>query len=435
MAARTEFSSLTGMHDLLPPQSWRARALVDRFAAQAQRYSFAPIRTPILEDVGVFGRLGAGTDVVTKEMYAFTDRDGTEVCLRPESTAGVARSFLQHRPLLPWRVWYHAEHFRHEKPQKGRHRQHHQVGCEVFGPSDPDVDAEVIVMLWDFYRELGLNRIRLLVNSIGEPGTRAAFAERLRVHLRTRSRDLGEDDRAKIERNPLRVLDSKDPQTLAAIADAPRFDEEMSPHERAHFARVLEGLDAAGVPYTVEPRLVRGLDYYTHTVFEIVSDAIDAAQSTIGGGGRYDGLVEALGGEATPAVGFGSGVERVLLACDAEGCFDPPSPGPEVFVVTFGGDGTDARDLCLDLRRAGIAAERSYGGRSPKAQMKAADRSGAPLGILVGDDERAAGQVTLRDLLGDDGQRAVDRASIVHEVIARRGHRGPDRTDPPKERQ
>jgi len=429
VAARPEFSSLTGMHDLLPPESSRTRALVDAFGDHAGRHGFAPIRTPILEDLGVFARLGADTDVVSKEMYAFTDRDGTDVALRPETTAGVARSFIQHHPLTPWRVWYHAEHFRHEKPQKGRYRQHHQVGCEVFGSADPDLDAEIIVMLWDFDTAvLGLADLCLLVNSIGTPETRATFSSDLARFLAARRDRLHPTDQPKIERNPLRILDTKQPDTLAALEGAPSILDLLTADERAHFDRVQAGLVAAGVPFTVEPRLVRGLDYYTDTVFEITSGAIDAAQSTIGGGGRYDGLVQALGGPPTPGVGFGAGVERMLLACDAEGTFPGPDPSPDAYVVVFPAEGDtareragdEARDLCLELRREGIAVERSYDGRSPKSQMKAADRSGARLALLIGDDERAAGTVTLRDLRTDGAQRSVPRAVLAGEISASR---------------
>ena len=428
MAARSEFSSLTGMHDLLPPQSSRTRALIDAFADHVARHGFAPIRTPILEELAVFARLGAETDVVSKEMYAFTDRDGTEVALRPETAAGVARSFIQHHPLTPWKVWYHAEHFRHEKPQKGRYRQHHQLGCEVFGSADPDLDAELIVMLWDFDTAvLGLRDLRLLVNSIGTPDTRVAYAEELRCFLTARQERLHPTDRPKIERNPLRVLDTKQPDTLAALEGAPSIIDLLSDGERAHFDRVQADLTSAGVPFTVEPRLVRGLDYYTDTVFEITSGAIDAAQSTIGGGGRYDGLVEALGGTATPGVGFGAGVERMLLACDAEATFPGPDAAPDVYVVVFGEAPDEARDLCLELRRAGIAAERSYDGRSPKSQMKAADRSGARLALLIGDDERAAGTVTIRDLRTDGAQRSVSRSELPAAIQAAT-HSGNDDT-------
>ncbi len=416
MAPSDTLQALTGMRDLLPPESARWTRLVDAFGDHFGRLGFGMVQTPILEELAVFQRLGEGTDVVTKEMYAFDDRDGTPIALRPESTAGVARAFVQLHPLVPWKVWYFSQHFRHERPQKGRYRQHHQLGAECFGVADPDLDAEVMVGLWDFYRSLGLRQIRLEVNSIGDPASRSAFAERLRGFLRDRAGDLHPDDAEKVERHPLRVLDSKHAQTRAALEGAPTLAEAMTPEAGEHFERTLDGLRAADVPFEVNDRLVRGLDYYTHTVFEVVSDAIDAAQSTIGGGGRYDGLVEALGGDPTPAFGFGSGVERVLLACDAEGVFATPEPAVDVAVVGFGGDQRDVRDLVRDLHRDGFSAVRAYDHRSPKAQMKAADRSGARFALLLGDDERAAGTVTVRDLRGDTPQRQVPRAELSDEL-------------------
>ena len=404
------------MHDLLPPESARWEALVRAFGDHFARLGFGLVQAPVLEELAVFQRLGEGTDVVTKEMYAFEDRDGVPIALRPESTAGVARAFIQHHPLLPWKVWYQSQHFRYERPQAGRYRQHHQLGVECFGVADPDLDVEVIVALWDFYRSLGLRQLRLEINSIGDPSSRTAYAARLTEFLAARRGDLHEDDQPKVETHPMRVLDSKHAQTQAALAGVPTLAEAMTPEAAEHFARTLAGLEAAGLPVTVNPRLVRGLDYYTHTVFEVVSDAIDAAQSTIGGGGRYDGLVEALGGDPTPGFGFGSGIERVLLACDAEGVFPVPEPTIDCAVVAFGGDQSDVRDLVRELHRDGFSAVRAYDGRSPKAQMKVADRSGARLALLLGDDERAAGTVTIRDLRGDAEQRSVPRDQLPTEL-------------------
>jgi histidyl-tRNA synthetase len=401
------------MRDVLPPETGRIRALIDAYRAVFEAAGYAEIRTPLLEDLAVFLRVGEGTDVVGKEMYAFEDRDGTTVALRPETTASVVRAFLEHHPQTPWKVWYVSDHFRHEKPQKGRLRQHSQFGVEVIGSADPDVDVEVIVGLWDALSSIGLRRNRLLLNSMGERSTRVAYEQELREWLRPRADEMDPRDRDRIETNPIRVLDSKNPLTVAASAGHPTFADRLGPHERAHFDRVQDGLRAAGVPFELEPRLVRGLDYYTHTVFEVVSDAIDASQSTIGGGGRYDGLVEAMGGKPTPGIGFGSGLERVLLACDAEGVFGAPASTVDCFVVTFGGDGTDARDLALELRRGGIAVDRAESGRSSKSQMKAADRSGARFALLLGDDERADGTVTIRSLRDDAEQRSVARADLL----------------------
>lgn len=404
------------MRDLLPAESGRWLDLTDRFRRCFEQASFGYVQTPIVEDLAVFARLGVGTDIVSKEMYDFEDKDGTRVALRPESTAGVARAFVQHHPTTPWKVWYFSQHFRHENSQKGRYRQHHQLGAECFGSSDPDIDVELIVLLWDFYRELGLRQIRLELNSIGDPESRAAYQQELTAFLRSRADRLDQVDRDKIDTHPIRVLDSKSSTTRAALQGAPTLVDVMTPESLAHFDRVKAGLAAAGVDFEVNPHLVRGLDYYTHTVFEVVSDTIDLA---IGGGGRYDGLVEQLGGDPTPAFGFGAGVERILLACDAEDVFDVAPTPPVVFVIDFGGDGSDVRDLCLELRRAGLAAGRAYDQRSGRAQMKAADRSGARLGLLLGDDERAAGTVTIRDLVGDAPQVSVARADVINELRKR----------------
>ena len=406
------------MRDSLPPATARTRALVEVYRRNFQRAGFAQIQTPVLEEAQVFLRVGEGTDVVTKEMYVFEDRDGTEVALRPETTASVCRAFIEHHPLPPWKVWYVSEHFRHERPQKGRLRQHTQFGAEALGSADPDVDTEVMVLLWDTFSELGLRQVRLLLNSIGEPETRARYTERLRGFLDERRGDLDEADVERVDTHPLRVLDSKRPATIAALEGHPTLLEEMSTEELDRFDRVQGGLAAAGVPFEIEPRLVRGLDYYTHTVFEFVSDAIDASQSTIGAGGRYDGLVEALGGDPTPGVGFGSGLERVLLACDAESVFETPTEDPDAFVVSFTGDGAEARDLCTELRRQGVAVERGFDGRSAKSQMKQANRSGAAVALLLGDDELAAGTVTIRSLRTDEEQRTVERSALTDEIRA-----------------
>lgn len=404
------------MRDLLPPDAGRQRALVEVFRSVFEPAGYREIRTPMLEALEVFLRVGVGTDVVTKEMYVFEDRDGSTVALRPETTASVVRAFLQHHPTVPWRVWYQSQHFRHEKPQRGRLREHTQVGVEAIGTDDPDTDVEIIVGLSDFFSRLGLARVRLLVNSIGEPSTRAAYASRLGAFLAERLEALDPLDRPKVSTNPLRVLDSKHEATRVALEGHPTLLEEMGSAERARFDRVLDGLRAAGLDPEITPSLVRGLDYYTHTVFEFVSDALDAAQSTIGAGGRYDGLAESMGGDPSPGIGFGSGIERVLLACDAEGVFPWDDPVPVAFVVGFGGDGTDVRDLVLELRRAGIAVVRSEAGRSPKSQMKQADRSGAQVALLLGDEERAGGTVTLRPLRGDGAQRTVERADLINEL-------------------
>jgi histidyl-tRNA synthetase len=410
-----------GTHDVLPPASARWEALLATFASVVERAGYGLLQSPLFEDIGVFQRVGEGTDVVRKEMYDFDDKGGRHVALRPEGTASVARAFAQHRPTTPWKVWYATPAFRYERPQAGRLRQHHQVGVEALGSGDPDLDVEVIVLGADYLKALGLRRTKLLVNSMGTREDRAGYVATLQGWLADRRGDLDPDDRAKVDSHPMRVLDSKRPATQAVVADAPRLTEHLSPDAEAHFARVREGLDALGVGYEVEPRLVRGLDYYTHTTFEFVAEALDAAQATVLGGGRYDGLVEDLGGPPTAGIGFGSGIERVLLACDAEGVFPAPAAELDVFVVDLTG-GAEARDLTTELRRAGFRVDRAYDARSARAQMKSADRSGALLAVLVGEQERTAGTVTLRQLRaaadGTEAQRSVPRAGLVAELHA-----------------
>ncbi|MFZ4519182.1 MAG: histidine--tRNA ligase [Microthrixaceae bacterium] len=412
---RPQFRSLTGMRDVLWPDSARRRALVEVFAAVVEPAGYREVRPPLLEDLGVFLRVGETTDVVTKEMYDFEDKDGSRVALRPELTAGVVRAFVQHSPPVPWKVWYEGANFRHERPQKGRYRSFDQVGVEVLGVDDPDLDVEVIALAWRFYEAIGLRRVRLLLNTLGEHEDRERYTGAVRDHLEAHRGDLSEQALTTLARNPLRVLDSKRPQDRTVVDGAPVIADVLSDAAAEHYARVREGLDALGIPYTEAPRLVRGLDYYRRTTFEFAAEALDAAQNAVGGGGRYDRLAEDLGGPPTDGIGFALGVDRILLACDAEGVFDAPEPGLDVFVVDLAG-GASARDLTHELRGAGLAADRRFGGGSMKSQMKSADRSGARWALLVGEEELAAGEVTLRDLRGDAGQRRVARDRVIDEL-------------------
>ena len=409
------FRAPIGTHDVLPPESDRWQSLVAAFAQHVGRAGYGFVQNPMFEEIGVFSRVGEGTDVVRKEMYDFLDKGERHLALRPEGTASVARAFVQHRPTTPWKVWYAAPSFRYERPQAGRFRQHHQLGLEALGSADPDLDVEIITILWDFYASIGLTQVELLLNSMGTADDRRTYIDSIRAWLAVRADQLDPADAAKIAEHPMRVLDSKRPITIAAIGDAPRITDHLSPDAVAHFDRVRSGLTALGVPFRLEPRLVRGLDYYTHTTFEFVSGALDAAQSTIGGGGRYDGLVEALGGPSTPGIGFGTGIERVLLTCDAEGVFPAPESRVSVYVIdTTGGEA--GRDLSVELRRAGIAAERAFDGRSMKSQMKYADRSGAAIAVIIGSDELEAGSVAIRPMRVDRPQQLVRRDSIVSAI-------------------
>ena len=412
------FSAPKGTRDILPPESGQWVELVGRFATQMQRAGYGLLQSPMFEEISVFERIGEGTDVVSKEMYDFEDKGGRHIALRPEGTASAVRAYLEHRPTPPWKVWYAAPSFRYERPQAGRYRQHHQVGAEAIGSADPDLDVESIALAWDFLADLGLQRVELLLNSLGEPQARAAYVESLRDHLRNREAELAEEDRAKVESHPMRVLDSKRPESAGVVSEAPVLADHLSAEAKAHFDRVQDGLTALAIPFTVEPRLVRGLDYYTHTTFELKAGALDAAQDAVGGGGRYDGLAEALGGTAAPGVGFALGIERTLTALGAEGRAPEGSGGTEVFVVDVAG-GEAARAITAELRRAGIGADRAFDDRSMKSQMKSADRSGARLALIVGEDEAAAGVVTVRDLRGGSEQITVERDGVLAHVQER----------------
>ncbi len=387
-----------GTHDLLPPDSARWTSLTELFARTAQRYGFGLLSTPVFEQAAVFDQVGGGTDVVGKEMYQFADRSDRQMALRPEGTAAVSRAFSQHRPTTPWKVWYQGPFFRYEAPQAGRYRQFHQFGAETLGTGDPDADVEIIALAAEILKQVGLRQVRLVVNSLGTLETRFRYVDALRTYLSKRRDHLHKADQKKAVTHPLRLLDSKYPETIEATREAPPIEEFLDPAAAWHFKRVQAGLDALDVAYEKEPRLVRGLDYYTHTTFEFQSDAIDAAQDTICGGGRYDSLVEALGGPPTPGIGFALGIERLLLACDAEGVFVKPPPVPDVWVIDVT-DGSNARYLTQWLREANYNADRSFDGRSMLAQIRSADRAGAHVAVIIGSDEIETGTYSLRRLL------------------------------------
>ena len=408
-----QFQAPPGTFDVLPPDSARYAELVARFAGHARRAGFGLVVQPMFEDLGVFQRIGGSTDIVRKEMYDFEDKGGRRIALRPEGTAPVVRAYVEHRPTPPWKVWYLTPKFRYERPQAGRYRQHHEVGAEALGTEDPDLDVEVVALAWFFYQDLGLARVRLLLNSLGDGQCRPQYRAVLQAYLEERRDQLCDEHRDRIADNPLRVLDCKRPQCKGATAEAPRQIDHLCDDCQAHFDRVVAGLDALGIPHTVETRLVRGMDYYTRTTFEFAAEALESAQNAVGGGGRYDGLAEQLGGPPTPGIGFGLGIERILLACDAEGVFAVPTSRTEAFVVDLVG-GEAARDLTAALRAAGVSADRAFDARSMKAQMKQADRSGARLALIVGEDERAAGTVTIRDLRSHDQQQVAQTDLVEH---------------------
>jgi histidyl-tRNA synthetase len=415
---RDVFRAPNGTHDVLPPESDRWQALVAAFATRAGRAGFGMIVTPIFEHVEVVQKLGSSTDAVRKEMYDFDDKGGRHLALRADGTASVARAFAQHQPVTPWKVWYVAPNFRYERPQKGRYRQHWQVGVEVLGVDDATVDVEVIALAHDFYRDdLGLRQFRLLVNSMGDAETRTRYREVLLKHWHAHATLLGaEIERA--EANPLRILDSKRDDWQDMIETAPQIGDYLTDAAEADFEMVQLGLQTLGIDFEIAPRLVRGLDYYTGTTFEFQSAVLDAAQNAIGGGGRYDGLVEQMGGKPTAGIGFGIGIERALLVSDAEGVFAGGGPAVDVFVIDTVG-GVAGLALVAELRAAGLSADRAYGNRSMKKQWGAADRAGARWGVLLAPRELAEGKVGVKDLASGE-QHEVRREEVAALLMTRR---------------
>jgi histidyl-tRNA synthetase len=404
MADRDSMRAPKGMLDVLPPESARWQELIARFAARATRFGYGLLVTPIVEHYEVFQRVGETTDVVRKEMYDFDDKGGRRLALRPEGTAPVVRAFVEHRPPTPWKVWYLAPNFRYERPQAGRYRQHWQLGVEVIGVDDPDVDVEVIELLHGFYGELGLNNVRLLVNSMGDAESRERYRGVLLDYWRAHAAVIG-DEMERAVANPLRILDSKRPDWHDMLERAPQLGEYLNEASATHFARVQEGLQLLGIPFEIEARLVRGFDYYTSTVFEFAAGSLEGAQNAIGGGGRYDRLAQEMGGPAAPSIGFGAGIERILLECDAEGVFPAPAARVDVFVVDMIGT-PDAARLLAELRETGLAADRAYGGRTLKKQMAAANDAGASWTVIIGAREAEQGLVSVRNMASGEQTEA-----------------------------
>jgi histidyl-tRNA synthetase len=411
-----------GTQDILPAEQPYWDLVRDTAAAVARQYGFQRIDTPMFEDTAVFERgVGEGTDIVEKEMYTFEDKGGASITLRAEGTAPVVRAYIEHGMFKlpqPVKLYYICPIFRYERPQAGRYRQHHQFGVEALGEMDPALDAEVIELLWSLYARLGLKDLRLQINSIGDSKCRPRYLETLRSYYRAHLSDVCDDDRVRFEKNPLRLLDCKVPSCQAIADRAPHSTEFLCDECAEHFAGLQASLDLRGLAYDVNFRLVRGLDYYTKTVFEIWPER-GGSQSTIGGGGRYDGLAEQLGGRPTPGIGFGTGIERIILhykQAHPEGIAPLPAG---VFLVAAGeGAREKATQLSVLLRRAGLSVASTYGDRSFAAQMKAAGASGARLALILGQDELAAGQASLKDLATGE-QRAVPLDYVVPEVQAR----------------
>ncbi len=408
--AETRLTAVKGMNDLLPPASAKWQWLEGIIRSQMLRYGYGEIRTPIVEPTALFVRgLGEVTDIVEKEMYSFEDAmNGDKLTLRPENTAGVVRAAVEHSMLYEGgkRLWYVGPMFRHERPQKGRYRQFHQFGVEAMGFAGPDVDAEIILMGLALWQALGLvvgQDVRLELNSLGESSERMAHREALIAHFEANRSALDEDAQRRLHSNPLRILDSKNPAMKAVVESAPKLIDFLGASSLAHLASLRAVLDAAGVPYVINPRLVRGIDYYNLTVFEWVTDRL-GAQGTICGGGRYDGLVEQLGGKPAPGVGFGCGLERVVLLLDELNLF-PQAPLADAYAIVPNAAALPQALVTIErLRALGVAVTLHAGGGGMKAQFKRADGSGARYALLFGDDEIARGEVAVKALR--DGQGA-----------------------------
>lgn len=410
------------MNDCLPTQSPLWQKLENTVKNVISAYGYNEVRMPIVEETNLFSRaVGEETDVVSKEMYTFDDRNGDSLTLRPEGTAGCVRSCIQNSLINrdEQRLWYMGPMFRHERPQKGRYRQFHQCGVEVFGLNGPDVDAELIMMTARLWRELGIDKhVRLELNSIGSQEDRADYRTALVAFLEQHIDVLDEDCKRRMHTNPLRVLDTKNPDIQAILGDAPRLSEYLGEESKAHFAGLCELLDAAGIEYTVNERLVRGLDYYNRTVFEWITESL-GAQGTVCGGGRYDGLVEQLGGKPTPAVGFAMGLERLVLMLETLELTDVRR-SVDVYVVTAG-EGTMMAGMKLaeQLREAisGVRVMNHFGGGSFKKQFKRADKVGAVVALVLGENEVADNTVVLKDLVGGE-QETYSQAEVAEKIAA-----------------
>ncbi|MCI3223562.1 histidine--tRNA ligase [Streptomyces sp. NP-1717] len=415
------FQAPKGTYDLLPPDSAVFLAVREAISAPLKNSGYGYIETPGFEDVELFARgVGESTDIVTKEMYTLTTKGGSELALRPEGTASVLRAALEanlHKAgNLPVKLWYSGSYYRYERPQKGRYRHFSQVGAEAIGAEDPALDAELIILADQAYRSLGLRGFRILLNSLGDKECRPVYREALQTFLR--DLDLDDDTRRRIEINPLRVLDDKRPDVRRQLTGAPKLRDYLCEACRAYHAQVRDLLTAAGVAYEDDERLVRGLDYYTRTTFEFVHDGL-GAQSAVGGGGRYDGLSEMIGGPALPSVGWALGVDRTVLALEAEGITLQLPPATSVFAVPLG---EEARRLLFgvvtELRRAGVAADFAYGGKGLKGAMKNANRSGARFTIVAGERDLAEGVAQVKDMESGE-QKPVPLDALVADLTAK----------------
>lgn len=416
-----ELKAPRGTCDILPGEAQKWQYIEQIMRQTAASFGFQEIRTPIFEHTELFQRgVGETTDIVAKEMYSFNDKSRRSLTLRPEGTASCVRSLIEHRlygGVMPVKWYYQGPMFRYDRPQAGRYRQFHQFGVEVFGSSDPMVDAEVIILMLEILSRLGLTEYELHINSVGCPTCRQVYREKLIAHLAPRVDSLCKDCQKRYEQNPLRVLDCKEAGCQEASAGFPLIIDSLCPECSEHYQAVKQALSTAGIGYLHDDRLVRGLDYYTKTAFEVHIPGI-GAQSAIGGGGRYDGLVSECGGPEIPGIGFALGIERMLLTLEHKKGLPAPAASCDIFVVVMD-PAYDERafQLLLELRRAGLKADKDYNRRSPKAQMKHADRRGAALVLLIGEEEVREQTVTIRKMK-DSRQLSVSRAEILEYITS-----------------
>lgn len=394
-----------GTNDILPGESEKWQFVEETARLVFNDYQYQEIRTPIFEHYEVIARsVGDTTDIVSKEMYDFRDKGDRHVTLRPEGTAPIVRAYVENKLFgpefkKPYKVYYTGPMFRYERPQKGRLRQFHQIGVEAFGSENPSLDVEVMAMAMDFFKQLGINQLRLVINTLGDKETRANYRQALITYLEAHEEELSEDSRRRLHENPLRVLDSKDRKDQPIVADAPSILDYLSDYAKEYFEGVTKTLEYLDISYEIDHRMVRGLDYYNHTIFEIMSDAPGmGAQTTICGGGRYDGLVEELGGPETPGIGFAMGIERILLTLEQEDVLIPDSSSLDAYVVGLG-EATNMETLKVvqAIRGFGFSADRDFMGRKAKAQFKTADKEGAKLVLTLGEDELEKGVINVKD--------------------------------------
>jgi histidyl-tRNA synthetase len=414
-----------GFEDILPADSWKWHAIESIARELGQLYHYNEIRTPILESSELFHRgVGETTDIVHKETFTFKDRGDESMTMRPEGTAGVVRAMIEHNLLAQEgsraKVYYIAPNFRYEKPQKGRLRQHHQFGAEAFGISDPAQDVECILLQMDFYRRCGIKELSLRVNSLGDSESKAKYSQALIAHFANLRNQLSEDSQRRMDQNPLRILDSKDPRDIAASRTAPDCLESLSDKSLKHLHTVLRLLDETKIDYVRDSRLVRGFDYYTDTIWEVTASGL-GSQNALGGGGRYDNLVENLGGRPTPGVGFGSGLERLLIALEAQGAQLPKPTKPLIYLVYQNEQArTEAWTLLTELRNANLPADMDLSNRSQKAQFKLADRENAQYALILGETELASQSASLKNLKTGE-QSTIPRSDLLRVLRELRG--------------